>query len=75
VKQPEAARQAVAIYSANVGGEATEPLDTQVTDLIADLLHLLADSGCYSEDEAIGALESGRFHFEYEETRGYEGEA
>lgn len=67
MKQPEAARQAVAIYSANVRGEATEPLDTQVTDLIADLLHLLADSGDYSEAEVLKAHEWGRMHFEEEE--------
>lgn len=68
MKQPEAARAALAEYANRVGGESSEPLEIQVTDLVADLLHLLTEDA--SEDGAISAVNSGIFHFSYEHEHG-----
>ena len=66
--QPEAARAALAEYANRVGGESSEPLETQVTDLVADLLHLLCQEDCTGDP--LDAVNSGVFHFEYEQQNG-----
>lgn len=40
VKRPDAARMAIGRYTSQVPGEHREPLQTQLTDLLADLMQL-----------------------------------
>jgi hypothetical protein len=44
-KNTNAARLAIATYAATVRGEETEPIETQLADLMADLLHVATELG------------------------------
>lgn len=61
--QPTAAQAAVDTYAALVGGERTEPLETQIVDLLTDLLHLARQNG--SEPEAL--CTTAQLHYEAEQ--------
>lgn len=67
MKRPDAARNALTAYVNAVAGEGSEPVATQATDLIADLLHYVETHGEGGTDAAKNAVETGRFHWEYEQ--------
>lgn len=59
----ERARGALDYYSENSGSGYSEPDETIVTDLLADLMHLAAEDGEFDFDDA---LDSARMHFSAE---------
>jgi hypothetical protein len=62
MQKPEIAQIAVDAYAERVGGESGEPLETQVADLMADLMHLLADNG--HDPESVVSTATMHFHGE-----------
>lgn len=61
------ARQVIGFYTDLVGGDIND-VETQVADLLADLMHLCDVVSKHSEEEARfdAALDRARFHYDAE---------
>lgn len=67
MRQPDAAKAALEAYVERVGGEHNEPIETQATDLIADLLHYVETHPNGGREAAEDALSGGQFQWQYEQ--------